>query len=302
MARKYTEEQHEWLLLHFPTMTNGELAQAFGERFGTSTTYEAMKSYGTNRHLRKDPGVISRALRHYTEDEDDFLREFIPGHGTREVSDAFEQRFGRRLTKGQVCHVAQRLGVRCGVNAGRFEKGTPSKNKGKSWDEMGLSEDAQKRIRANHFKRGERSKHTESRMRKLLDTKVNNDGTLMIYVRPRNAPWPARHWISYARFVWMQANGRDWPDGHRVMFADHDNRNFDPENIVPVPDELCIIIQGNAHGHALPYHDRETLEVAINHAKVIRARRAAEVRLRDGGTPHKTTSNKAKGEEARCRA
>lgn len=62
--------------------------------------------------------------------------------------------------------------------------------------------------------------------------------------------------------------------------ADHDNRNFAPENIVPVPDELAIIIQGNAHGRALPYHDRESLEVAISHARLIRARRAAERRLR----------------------
>lgn len=272
MARKYTEEQHEWLLLHFSGMTNRELAEAFEARFGIPTTYEAMHSFGSNRHLRKDPEAASRALRCYTDEEDAFLREFIPGHGTREVSDAFEARFGRRLSKGQVTASALRLGVRCGVNAGRFEKGRPSEAKGKTWDEMGYTPEQQERMRANLF--------TESKMRDLLDTKEGPDGVLMIYVRPRNAPWPARHWISYARFVWMRHNGRDWPEGHRVVFADHDNRNFDPENVVAVPDELAIIIQGNAHGRALPYHDRETLEVAINHAKVIRARRAAERRLR----------------------
>lgn len=280
MARKYTEEQHEWLLLHFSSMTNRELAEAFEERFGTPTTYEAMHSFGSNRHLRKDPEAVSRALRCYTDEEDAFLREFIPGHGTREVSDAFEARFGRRLSKGQVTASALRLGVRCGVNAGRYEKGRPSEAKGKTWDEMGYTPEQQERMRANLFKPGERNEYTESKMRDLLDTKEGPDGVLMIYVRPRNAPWPARHWISYARFVWMQHNGRDWPEGHRVMFADHDNRNFEPENVVAVPDELAIIIQGNAHGHALPYHDRETLEVAINHAKVIRARYAAERRLR----------------------
>lgn len=281
MAR-YTEEQHEWLLLHFPHMTNRELAEAFEGRFGTPTTREAMHSYGSNRRLRKDPDAARRALRAYTDEEDAFLRGFIPGHGTREVSDAFEERFGRRLTKGQVCASALRLGVRCGVNAGRFERGKPSQNKGKTWDEMGICARDQERMRANCFRKGERNEWNEGRMRELLDTRENNDGTLMIYVRPRDAPWPARHWISYARFVWMRENGRDWPEGHRVVFADHDNRNFDPANVVPVPDELAIIIQGNAHGHALPYHDRATLETALNHARLIRARAAAEKRLREG--------------------
>ena len=280
MALRYTEEQHEWLLLHFPRMTNRELAEAFEERFGTPTTYKAMHSYGSNRHLRKDPDAARRALRCYTDEEDAFLLEFIPGHGTREVSDAFEKRFGRHLTKGQVCASALRLGVRCGVNAGRFEKGRPNQNKGKTWDEMGISEQDQERMRANLFRRGEPNEYNRRRMRERLDTRESNDGTLMIYVRPRDAPWPARHWIGYARFVWMRANGRDWPDGHRAVFADHDNRNFDPDNIVPVPDELAIINQGGPHGHALSYHDRASLEVAVSHARLMRARTDAERRLR----------------------
>lgn len=280
MARKYTEEQREWLLLHFPGMTNRELAEAFEERFGIPTTYEAMHSFGTNRHLRKDPGVLTRALKALTDEEDEFLRGFIPGHSIREVSDAFEARFGRRLSKGQVTHAAMRLGVRCGVNSGRYKKGRPSEAKGKTWDEMGYTPEQQERMRANLFKPGERNEYTESKMRHLLDTKEGTDGVLMICVRPRNARFPAGSWISYARFVWMQHNGRDWPEGHRVVFADHDNRNFDQANIVPVPNELAIIVQGNAHGHALPYHDRESLEVAVSHARLIRARSAAERRLR----------------------
>lgn len=280
MPRRYTEEQREWLLLHYPGMANRDLAEAFEDRFGIPTTYEAMHSFGSNNHLRKEPEALSRALCAFTREEDDFLRSAIPGHGTREVSEAFEARFGRPLSKGQLCNAARRLGVRCGVNSGRYEKGRSSEAKGKTWDEMGYTPEQQERMRANLFKPGERNEYTESRMRDLLDTKEGPDGMLMIYVRPRNAPWPARHWISYARFVWMQHNGRDWPEGHRVVFADHDNRNFDPANIVPVPDELAIIVQGNAHGHALPYHDRESLEVAVSHARLIRARRAAERRLR----------------------
>ena len=37
MARRYTEEQREWLLLHFSGMTNHELARAYEEEFGEPT-------------------------------------------------------------------------------------------------------------------------------------------------------------------------------------------------------------------------------------------------------------------------
>lgn len=285
MATRYTEEQHEWLLLNFPRMTNRELAEAFEGRFGTPTTYEAMRSYGNNHRLRKDPEVARRALRAAhggtTEEEDAFLREFVPGRGTREISEAFEARFGRELTRGQLGAAKARLGVRSGVNAGRFEKGHTNWNKGKTWDEMGISEEARERMRAGHFRKGEPNEYNAGRMRELLDTKVGPDGVLMVYVGTRNVRHPTYRWISYARLVWMQHNGRDWPEGHRVVFADHDNRNFSPENVVAVPDDIACMIQGNPRGKAMPYHDRETLEVAMTHARLIRARVAAERRLRE---------------------
>lgn len=49
-----------------------------------------------------------------------------------------------------------------------------------------------------------------------------------------------------------------------------------------VPTTTKLVTTYVRHGHALPYHDRDSLEVAINHARVIRARTAAQRRLRDG--------------------
>jgi hypothetical protein len=74
----------------------------------------------------------------------------------------------------------------------------------------------------------------------------------------------------------MAANGRDWPEGCMAVFADRDNRNLDPDNIVPVPRDLYVIVTGGAHGKALPWHDRASLEVAMTHAQIIRERRRLE--------------------------
>ena len=47
------------------------------------------------------------------------------------------------------------------------------------------------------------------------------------------------------------------------LFADHDRRNFDPENLVAVPRSLIGVMNGGQ-----PWHDRESLETAIGIARL----------------------------------
>lgn len=70
--------------------------------------------------------------------------------------------------------------------------------------------------------------------------------------------WRFKHVVA-----WEKANGRSLPDGWMVLFADHDRRNFDPENLVAVPRSLIGIMNGGQ-----PWHDRESLETAIGIARL----------------------------------
>ena len=285
MARVYTAEQHAWLADHYADMTNRELAAAFNERFGTDyATPDKMGNYGAKHRLRKTPETFARRNVKYTEEQLDWLRWFIPGHHEREIIDAYEERFGERLTTSMVANLKHRLGVRSGTMGNRFARGHVPQNKGRTWDEMGISPELQERMRATTFKRGQLSGIAAERNRPLLDVREEpKSGYLQIKVAPRNREYPMQNWIPLAEFEWMAANGRDWPEGHRAVFADRDNRNLDPDNIVPVPSELYAIVTAGAHGHALPWHDRESLEVAITHARLIRERRRLEMRPRTCG-------------------
>lgn len=215
----------------------------------------------------------------YTPEENDFLREAIPGRSWREVSDAFASRFGLPLTKVQVQNRKAALGVRSGTVGGRFEAGHVPANKGRPWSEW-MPYDSQGRCRETCFREGELNGTAARRVRGLLSVREGKDGYLQIKVMPRDAANTTGYWMSLARFEWMAANGRDWPDGHRCLFADRDNRNLSPDNLVPVPRELYPLVQGR---HGLPYHDRETLEVAIAHARVVHARARLETRPRECG-------------------
>ena len=64
--------------------------------------------------------------------------------------------------------------------------------------------------------------------------------------------------------VWEQANGEPVPPHAMIVFADHDRRNFDPGNLVAVPRGLWAAI---CH-EGIPYHDRESLIVAMDIARL----------------------------------
>jgi hypothetical protein len=264
---RYTPEQHAWLAGHYATLTNRELAELFNERFGAEATQATMHAYGKNHRLRKVPGVCRSALRVYTDEQLDFLREYIPVHTEVQIAQAFAERFGVTLTNAKIGNLKTKLGVRSGTVGGRFEPGHEPANKGKTWDEF-MSPEGHERVLRTAFKPG----HEPHNQRyKLLDEKTDRYGT-WVYVKPRNRRYTADDWVSKQRYVWMQSNGRDWPEGHRAVFADHDSTNLDPGNIVPVPADLYVIVTGGAHGHALPYYDRESLELAVTHARVMRKR------------------------------
>lgn len=279
----YTAEQNAWLAEHFPTMSNHELAAAFEERFSETVTVSAMNSWGGNHHMRKEPGVRGRANRKYTDDQLDFLREAIPGRSLSEVNELYAARFGTTLTRAALCNIRTKLGVYCGVNAGRFRKGQAPPNKGKTWDEMGISAESRERMSRTQFKRGNLPHNT----RPLLDVRVAKSGIMEIHVGQSRRKRANDQWIPLAHFNWMQANGQDWPDGCRAIHIDGDSLNDDADNIEPVPTDLWPMVMG-AVPSQMEWHDRETLQTAILYARVSRARVEAARKARiAAGRPRK---------------
>jgi hypothetical protein len=86
---------------------------------------------------------------------------------------------------------------------------------------------------------------------------MGKDGYIMVKV----AEWPSvpqskDNWKFKHVLAWEQANGRELPEAHVVMFADHDKRNFDPGNLVAVPRKYIVRL----NSPDMPdYHDRDTL-------------------------------------------
>lgn len=261
MGRRWAPEEDALLRELYPTTPNSELGKVMGRShdsvLGRAHVLGLRKAEGHRHPMPKQMWTDERVA---------WFRSFVPGHTEREISAEHERIWGFSLTEGQIGNAKTKLGVRSGTRGGQFRKGQEPPNKGLTWDEMGFTDEQRERMIATQFRKGNRPHNSGH----LLDERVTKDGYVQVKVDPRNAKNPMGYWIGKGQFVWMQANGRDWPDGHRCVFADGNNRNFDPDNIVAVPNDLYPIVQG-AVRNQMGYHDRETLEVAITSARLTRA-------------------------------
>lgn len=270
MNRRYTPEMDAWLAERYPdgdTLPN--LCAEFSGRFGQKITECQLQCWAASRGVRR-----ARRMR-WSAAMNEFLRGYIPGHSEAEIRAAFAERFGTVLDKGQISNAKTRLGVRSGTVGGRFEKGHVPATKGLTWAEYGTM-DGHERSRATCFRKGNLPHNAEGKH--VGYERVSKDGYVEVKVAERpsrpdcNDNFRMRHHL-----VWEEANGRPVPPSTMIVFADGDNRNFDPENLVAVPRRLWAVISHNR----IPYADAETLRAAMAVAEARGAVHAARCRPRE---------------------
>ena len=183
-----------------------------------------------------------------------FMMEFVLGHSWRQISKAFFERFGIELTRGQIKSFKHRYGVKCGVNGGRFNKGSVSPNKGRPQSEW-MSEESREKCKPHWFKPG----HLPRNAREIGEERETKDGYIEVHVSQRRKKKANDQWVFKHRLVWEQANRRELKPGEIVLFADGDQQNFDPDNLVAVTRVQNLMLRNMG----CSYSDRETLEAAL---------------------------------------
>jgi len=295
IAPDWTEAEDEWLREYYPTMQNWELAE-FKAEDGWPRDEKAIARRARTLGIQKDRsrGYVRkcRTPTIWTDEKDAWFRAFAPGHTEREISAEHERLYGFPLTKGQIGNRKTKLGVKSGTHGGRFVKGQVPPNKGKTWDEMGISQESRERMLRTVYAKGNHP-HNEG---ERLDERLNRD-TWQVKVDCRDAKNPMGYWVSRARFNWERENGMQWPEGCKAIHIDGDSLNDKADNIEPVPADLWPLVMGAVPGQ-LEWHDRETLRTAVLYARVTRARVDSERRARiTAGRPRKDDLEKLKKKE-----
>lgn len=186
----------------------------------------------------------------YSDDELSFLAEVIPGRTWHEASKAFEAEFGIPLTRNQITWVKRRLGVASGVRANTFQKGNVPKQ-GSRYNVGDERRDKNGYVWVKVCESGQENKRATRKGMKC--------------------------WRPKSHIVWEEANDMPVPDDCQIVFANRDIEDFTPSNLVAVPKSLFPIIRKRK----IQYHDAETLRSAMLIAKISRARKRNEKRVKE---------------------
>lgn len=271
----WSQAELDWLRERWPTMSAAEIVESYPGSFPIRTPM-ALQSKANSLGLHKAYGYGGR--RTWTPEADAWLREYAPGHSVAEIVSEARERLGMELSTYAVKYRLHKLGLKTGVNRGRFRPGYQPYTKGVPRSEW-MSPEAIERCRRTQFAKGQAAHNTAP----VGSERVNSAGVVEVKVAEKPFGVKAHdNWVPKARIVWEREHGEPWPDGCRCVFADHDKLNLDPENIVPVPQRIYPIVSGCVTS-GLAYHDRESLDVAMAYAEVVVARRGLQMGRRDGG-------------------
>lgn len=269
----------------YPGKPGAEVAEALNSRHGNGRSANSVNQRARSLGVSKNEGYVRTMPRRMWPDEKrEWFRAYAPGHTEREISAEHERIYGTPLTEAQIGNAKTSFGVRSGTFGGRFEKGMTPHNKGKTWDEQGISPEAQARSRSTCFKKGEVHDRPDGWIKPVGYERVNKDGYIEVKVmdsrvdgiQPQVPGEFNRNYRMKHHVVWEQRNG-PIPPSTMIVFADGDKRNFDPDNLVAVPRRLWAII---SRRH-MAFWDAESLRATMNVAELISARRRAQMRPRE---------------------
>lgn len=159
----------------------------------------------------------------FSEDEKQWLIDFIPGHTTEETTDAFNKKFNRNMKISQIRSFRKNRKILCGISY-RFKPGQKSWNKGRK-----LTEEEKSKLKDTWFKKGSKPINTHP-----VGTILKNKNHWKIKIAEPNK------WEAYARYVYKQHYGCTLSKNTLIIHLDSNEDNNYIDNLAAVTkSELC---------------------------------------------------------------
>ena len=205
-----------------------------------------------------------RQCRRYTQEERDFMKEYVPGHSHKEILEAFNERFSPAMSARQLKNfLANNTG-----KTGRFEKGHVPSNKGKT-----VSKEMYDVMAPTMFKPGQKPPNTLP----IGTEKMLADGYIWVKIDDKPKVPKRVNWVQKHVLLWEQHNG-PVPEGCVIKFLDDDRTNITIENLQLITKaQNARLNQSGLHGP-----DPEMTKLGIMAADLIMATAAAKRRSKEG--------------------
>lgn len=171
----------------------------------------------------------------YSDEQVAFILSHYRGVSRKELTDAFNERFGTDKSVLAIKTWCCARGLKNGFD-GRFEKGCTTWQKGVTGEALKAhyTEESYKRSREGI---------TNRRIHKIGDTVMRHGIPMIVVSVEKNLPIDKR-FMPKRRYVWEQAYGKI-PPHHRIIHLDGDAMNCDLDNLYCVPTKFIPLINKN---------------------------------------------------------
>lgn len=241
--RVYTDDQIDFVKKNAKGLFVKDLTKLLNAEFGTNYSTSQIESLKRRFKIRSDIRGIHPDNRVYTDDQIAFVKKYGPLMSAKELTKAFNKKFGTEFEVEKIQSCKTRHKVTNGRNT-RFKKGCIPYNKGTK----GLS-----KANSGSFKKG----HTPQNWRPVGSKRITKDGYIEIKVAEPST-WELGHVVE-----WEKVNG-PVPPSHCVIFLDGNRQNCDIDNLKLI--ERADLARFNQLG--IGQDDQEITKVGIAIAKI----------------------------------
>lgn len=211
---KYTKEHIDYVRSIAAGRYNDEIAEMFNDKFNLDKTPGAINSLKANHKIvsGKLPRRSRPAAKLFTDEQEKFLRDNVPGIYNAELQKRVNERFNLQITSNQIKGWKARNKVNSGLT-GRFVEGQESWNKGRT----GI-----------HYPGSEKGWFTKGQdpvnHRVVGSERITKDGYIEIKTAEPST-WRLKHVVE-----WEKHNGLV-PDRHAIIYLDSDRLNTNIKNL-----------------------------------------------------------------------
>lgn len=215
--RRYTKEQHLFIIDHHKGRRINEIRDLFNQAFNTNVSLGSIKAYLNNHKLKT--GVSKGGPIKFTQEIIEFIRQNVSTYTDKQIAELINNKWLLDINEQSITNIKVKNGIKTGFGRCQFVKGHQTWNKGKK-----LGPDYTKgRMAETQFKKGGFSPNRVP----IGTERINRDGYHEVKIDDgkQNKNWVLKH-----RLIWEKHNG-PIPAKHRVVFLDGDKNNLDVSNL-----------------------------------------------------------------------
>lgn len=250
---KLTKEEINFIVEKYKDNTRGQVVELFKEKFDKTITQNMIMN------CVRVYGDYKKDRRKFKNEHLEYFKEIYKEHTIKECSELLKKKFDVDFSVSSLRSATHTYHILSGRDT-RFKKGQK------------MTSEMYEKCKNTMFKKGKKPFNAypighEISYKGYIYVKIKDD----LFTNPHD--W-FKNWKAKSRIIYEQNFG-PIPDGYQVIFADGNNRNFEPDNLILASNrELCYMNHAKLYIRDEQKLNKQTINIAKLKLKIYDKKRS----------------------------